>query len=409
MKKSLFIIAATALVISCSSNDVKNEIVQEDIAIGFGDSHIGKITRATVGTNAGEMTASNSEGTSSGTLCTNGNTMEVWGWKYNANTNPQYTQVFDNQVVTYNSENTTQSTKWGYTPIKFWDRAASYIFYAVAPDDKFTMPDEDLTTATDRVLKAQNVPAVQVLMNNAGDDKIKLATAGDAVTGTKSTAIDYLVSAKVECEKGLAHQGNATDKDVNFTFYHILSKLDVNVLTTTTFNNEGNDYPQIKLTDLKVNLAGMCPTWDQKTAGALTPAAVDGDKWSGTAHTATDYVCYDVDGTKVASSLLLNTTANTVASYFVAPTATGTTTPEAAAATCQVKIQVEYDIFYDGNNTATSSEHCQSEVLTVTNLTSFVQNTYNKLNITIDPQAILFDVEAVTNWSDGTTGTITVQ
>ena len=34
MKKSLFIIAATALVISCSSNDVKNELILEDTPIG---------------------------------------------------------------------------------------------------------------------------------------------------------------------------------------------------------------------------------------------------------------------------------------------------------------------------------------------------------------------------------------
>lgn len=403
MKKSLLIIAATALVISCSNNEVKNDVVQDEVAIGFGNSYIGKITRA----NAGEMTASNTDGTSSGTLCTDGNTMEVWGWKYNANTDPQYTQVFDNQVVTYTASNTTQSTtKWVYSPIKFWDRAASYTFYAVAPDGKFTMPDEDLTTATDRVLKAQTVPAVQVLMNYAGASKIKLATDGDNVTGTKSTAIDYLVAGKVECAAGAATQGNASDKDVNFIFNHILSKLDVNVLTTSTFNHSESEYPHIKLTDLKINLAGMCPTWDQKTAGALTPAATDGDTWSGTAHTATDYVCYDVDGTKVATSLLLNTTANTVASYFVAPTATGS--GSSAAATCQVKIQVEYDIVYAASG-ATPSEHCKSEVLTVTNLTSFVQNTYNKLNITIDPQAIYFDVDQVSDWTNGTTGTITVQ
>lgn len=399
MKKTLLFLTATALLASCGSNDVKDDVVVEEIVIGFGDSHIGKITRA----NAGEMTASSSEGTSSGTLCTDGNTMEVWGWKYNASTNPQYTKIFDNQLVRYTASSTQTTTKWVYEPIKYWDRAADYVFYAVAPDGKFTMPDEHLTTAANRVLKAQNVPAVQVLMNNAGAAKIKLATDGDAVTGTKSTAIDYLVAEKRECAKGEATQGNATDKDVTFTFYHILSKLDVNVLTTSTFANTGSDYPQIKLTDLKINLAGMCPTWDQKTAGALTPAATDGDTWSGTAAAAADYVCFDVDGTNVTDNLLLTETAYKTASYFVAPTATGTT-----PAQCDVKIQVEYDIYYAASGDA-SVEHCQSDLLTVTNLKNFVQNTYNKLNITIDPQAILFDVEAVTDWTNGTTGTITVQ
>ena len=399
MKKTLLFLTATALLAGCAGNEVKDDVVVEEIAIGFGDSNIGKITRA----NAGEMTASSSNGTSSGTLCTDGNTMEVWGWKYNANTDPAYTKIFDNQVVKYTSSSSQTSTKWVYSPIKYWDRFADYTFYAVAPDGKFTMPDENLTTAANRVLKAQNVPAVQVLMNNAGAAKIKLATDGDAVTGEKSTAIDYLVAEKRECAKGEATQGNATDKDVTFTFYHILSKLDVNVLTTSTFTHTGSDYPQIKLTDLKINLAGMCPTWDQKTAGALTPSTTDGDTWSGTAASATDYICFDVDDTNVTEARLLSTTAFTTASYFVAPTATGTT-----PAQHDVKIQVEYDIIYAASGDA-SVEHCQSDLLTVTNLKSFVQNTYNKLNITIDPQAILFDVEEVKDWTNGTTGTITVQ
>ena len=399
MKKTLLFLTATALLAGCASNETKDDVVVDEIAIGFGDSNVGKITRA----NAGEMTASNSGGVSSGTLCTEGNTMEVWGWKYNANTDPAYTKIFDNQVVTYTPSSSQTSTKWVYSPIKYWDRFADYTFYAVAPDGVFTMPDENLTIAGNRVLKAQSVPAVQVLMNNAGAAKIKLATDGDAVKGTKSTAIDYLVAEKRDCAKGIATQGNATDKDVTFTFYHILSKLDVNVLTTSTFANTGGDYPQIKLTDLKINLAGMCPTWDQKTAGALTPSATDGDTWSGTASSATDYVCFDVDGTNVTENLLLTETAYKTASYFVAPTATGAT-----PATCDVKIQVEYDIIYAASGDA-SVEHCQSDLLTVTNLKSFVQNTYNKLNITIDPQAILFDIEKVENWTDGTTGTITVQ
>ncbi|MGX8690347.1 MAG: hypothetical protein ACSW76_06840, partial [Bacteroidaceae bacterium] len=117
MKKSLFIIAATALVISCSSNDSFKEIETQDVPIGFGNAYIGKITKA----NDGEMNAT--------TIATNGNTMEVWGWKYNANQNPAYTQVFDNTVVTYNSSSTQTTTSWEYSPLKFWDRAASYNFY----------------------------------------------------------------------------------------------------------------------------------------------------------------------------------------------------------------------------------------------------------------------------------------
>ena len=71
MKKSLFIIAATALVISCSSNDSFKEIETQDVPIGFGNAYIGKITKA----NDGEMnvttiaTGSNRESSTSMATC----------------------------------------------------------------------------------------------------------------------------------------------------------------------------------------------------------------------------------------------------------------------------------------------------------------------------------------------------
>ena len=136
MKKILFLMAATALVASCSDTNSLNEV--EETPIGFANTYIGKITKA----NAGEMT-----GGTNGTLFTTDNTMEVWGWKNNPNntTNPN-SQVFDDQVVRYNASSSQTSTKWEYSPLKYWDRAASYKFYAVAPHDKFTI-DEVLEDA----------------------------------------------------------------------------------------------------------------------------------------------------------------------------------------------------------------------------------------------------------------------
>ena len=409
MKKSLFIIAATALVISCSSNDSFKEIDTQDVAIGFGDSHIGKITRSTVGTNAGEMKASNSNGTSSGTLCTVGNTMQVWGYKLNA-AGTVYTTVFDATIVKY-TDTQVSGTNWSYTysgsttPLRFWDRTASYKFYAVAPDDKFTMPaptgsGENLAnTESARKFSATGIPDVQILKDHNGASAVTISNEGQANESTTGTAVDYLVSSVTSCAAGYANQGNdANDKNVNFTFNHILSKLNVNVKTTATFNNQDSNYPQIKLTSLTISIKGVAQQFDQLTAGALTPALSNGDKWTTATTTATSKTCFAIGGSVAAE--LLSTTNFNAASYFVSPTTTGSTTPALEEGEAEVKFVVGYDIYYDGNSTSTSMESCLSEEYTVTALNKIQQNTINNLNITIDPKAIYFDVQSVANWSD---------
>ena len=231
----------------------------------------------------------------------------------------------------------------------------------------------------------------------AGASKTKLAYNTDnSVTGNASTAIDYLVAAKVPAGFGIGteNMGNASDKDVAFTFSHILSKLTVKVLTTSDFNHSAStEYPRIELTDLKISLNGMATVFTQKTSGSLTPASTNGDTWATPISAAIEKVCFDVDGTKVPSKLLLSTDAQKIASYFVAPTVAGTT-----AGSAVVKVTAEYDVIYS----ATLTDHCVSAETTVTNLTSFVQNTHNILNVKISPDAILFDVQAVNSFNPET-------
>ena len=394
MKKSLFIIAATALVISCSSNDVKNDIVENEIPIGFTPAFMEKSTRA----NAGEMIIDRTN--SINTFNVDGNTFEVWGWKTNTSGT---TQVFHNQTVTYNSSNTTESTKWGYTPLKYWDKTASYMFYAAAPHGVFSLV-EDNSTATNRKFSATSVPSVQTLQNkdaSSAANLIKLASAAANVKGTASTAVDYMVAAKVECAAGATNQSNNTprtqsDKDVEFTFSHILSKLTVKVLTNSDFAPSAK--PDIKLTELTISLNGMAQNYAQTVAGNVTPAvaqATNPDVWSNAITTAVTEKCFYADNTTNATydvdSLLLTDTAEEIASYFVAPTPT---TSGAAV----VKVTAKYTVFYaDG-----VKENCVSEETTVSSLTSFIQNNSYTLNITIAPEAILFDVNVVNGFTDVT-------
>lgn len=372
MKKSLFLLAAVALLASCAQKDVKNDVIEEEIPIGFVPAYMEKVTRA----NAGEMIISGN----TNTFNVDGNTFEVWGWK----TNTQGTsKVFDNQVVSYSESNTTSTTKWGYAPIKYWDRKASYLFYATAPHNKFTMPNESNSDATLRTVSAANVPSVQILADMNGASQ---------TTSSNTTAIDYLVAAAVSCSAGADYQGNAADKDVAFTFSHILTKLTVKVKTISDFDHTGSEKPQLKLTGLKIKLNGMAQNYAQKTAGTVDAGATDKDAWTNAISTAVEKVCFNADGTTVTNLLLNSTTAQEVASYFVAPTTTGTTGANATAAgTATVTVTANYDILYSDNIT----DHCETPETTVTNLTSFVQNTHNILTVTISPTAILFDVETV--------------
>lgn len=379
MKKSLLIFAAAALIVGCADNTVKNDTVQEQIAIGFVPSFMEKITRA----NAGEMAI-----TPTNTFNKDGNTFEVWGWK--TNNDQGLSQVFDNQEVIYNSSNTTTTTKWGYSPVKYWDRTASYVFYATAPYGFFELNENDNPDNRIITLTVPNDSVVQTLEDSNGASKIKKAyTEGN---GTESKACDFLVAGKVECSAGATTQGNANDKDVAFTFSHILSKLTVKVLTTADFS--GDNKPYIKLTKLDIKLDSMATTYTQKTAGTVTAAADNsGDTWAGPVVRNITKTCFDVDpaqSNKLVDSLLLSTTKEEIASYLVAPTPNGD-----SPATCSVTVTAKYTVFYtDG-----VVDNCTSPETKVATLTSFVQNTHNILNITIAPQAILFDVQTVNGFT----------
>lgn len=385
MKKSLFIIAATALVISCANNDVKNDIVLEDIPIGFSPSFMEKSTKA----NAGEMIIDRTN--SINTFNVDGNTFEVWGWKTNTSGT---TKVFDNVVVEYDEDDqTASSTNWIYSPLKYWDRTASYKFYAAAPDNTFTLVEDDSDDAN-RKFSASNIPSVQTLQNKDAHNAtslIKLANAAANVPGTASEAIDYMVAAKVECAAGAANQSNNSpryqnDKDVEFTFNHILSKLTVNVLTSDDFAPSGK--PEIKLTELTMSLNGMAQSYAQATAGSVAPAS---DAWSSAITNAVTETCFYANAANAAlgvDSLLLTATGQQVASYFVAPTAT-------TSGAAEVKVIAKYTVFYaDG-----VKENCVTPETTVENLTSFVQNNSYTLNIKIAPGPILFDVNVVNGFT----------
>ena len=172
MKKSFIIIAATLLAVGCASDSIRNTVVEDNYRpIGFGESYIGKKTKAFVG-----------EINDSASLAKDGNTLKVWGWK---NVKDVKTQVFNNQKVTFKAASTQATTNWEYSPLKYWDMAAkNYLFIAVAPDTSiFTLSSDTLVQLTG-ITKP-----VLALYDNNGASKI---------TSSNTEAVDFLVADKEE-------------------------------------------------------------------------------------------------------------------------------------------------------------------------------------------------------------------
>ena len=191
MKKSLFIIATTALVISCASNDVKNDIIESNVEIGFA-AETYKATRAEITSNANLATAGG---------------FVVWGYKAKNQATMDWTvepyTVFDgvNVYVKDGQDGAYISgteTDWTYATKKYWDKGASYCFYAVAPNGG----SYSIAGAT----------------NNVKRITITGAAYGDA---SAAATKDYLIS-----RAGVIDRKGTNQANVDFIFNHTMAKVD---------------------------------------------------------------------------------------------------------------------------------------------------------------------------------------
>ena len=188
MKKSLFIIAATALVISCSNNDVKNDIIGNN-EIGF-DANTYKTTRAEITNNA---------------ALANAGGFIVWGYKAKNQTTMDWTvdayTVFNGVNVTASANNgayiSGDQTNWTYATKKYWDKNAKYCFYAAAP------------------YKANTYSVT-------GDTNDKMIIINGVTSGLASGSDDFLVA-----RGGVKNrEGSDQTSNVDFTFNHTMTKVD---------------------------------------------------------------------------------------------------------------------------------------------------------------------------------------
>lgn len=199
MTKKIYILAAVATLIACSSNDVKNDIVDNEI--GF-DANTYKTTRAEITNNA--------------TLASQGGFI-VWGYKAKNQATMDWTvdeyTVFDGVNVTSSTNNgayiSGDQTNWTYATKKYWDKNAKYCFYAAAP------------------YKASTYSVT-------GTNDAKMIGITGATSGLASASDDFLIA-----RGGVKNRlgSNQTD-NVDFTFNHTMTKVDFLLKKASTVTGE---------------------------------------------------------------------------------------------------------------------------------------------------------------------------
>lgn len=213
MKNNFIIIAAVTLAFTaCSDRDMRNDIQDEQVEIGF-STFTGKLTRA-----------ENSNATAKNALNTHHTTFEVWGYK---TINSDKSLVFgaDNGAGTEIDWNSTDNI-WQYSPLRFWDKSASsYSFFAAAPESAAWTYTNDKISLANFSVDGSSLDASSSID-------------ADADFGTQ----DIMISEDVTVLPAAY-----TTAKVQLDFIHLLTRLNIGIKKSATLN----DY-YVKLKSIKV-------------------------------------------------------------------------------------------------------------------------------------------------------------
>lgn len=190
MKKYLFLaVAATAMMASCSNDEVVEMASQQGKAIAFDNAFVNNSTRAalTAGYNSSTLPAD----------------IEVFG----SMTNAEGTATW-----IFNDVKLEESTNWTYSPLQYWVPGNGYKFYALAPADQAEVSKDD---------------AKGILTS--------LRFENDGATDLLYAYVDR-------------SGNNYAETPVAFTLNHLLSKVKF-----TMINGFASDQATIKVTNIAIN------------------------------------------------------------------------------------------------------------------------------------------------------------
>lgn len=238
--KKIFIFAATAaLLASCAKDELINEVDPSsnvEQAIGF--STFANLTTRNAENDKDAVSKSGLENYYDKFL--------VWGYKNVATaTSGVYTPtaVFGKVTLTWDEAPELPFNvdgDWVYSPIRYWDKAATnYDFHAAAPDDDAFVWHPTTTTATgtdaegtgyftyeNATVKGESLPMDKVVTGQKADD-------ADEYYDKFTTDKDLMIAEDVVKQLPSSYIGTATAgtsaTHVHFDFDHILSRLNIGV------------------------------------------------------------------------------------------------------------------------------------------------------------------------------------
>lgn len=366
-------IAAAALLVSCYQNDKLTEESEPQL-IGFSKVYIEKGTKA-FQTGAYDMTNFETEG----------NTFAVFGYKRASNVE---SKVFGERTGEEQGVVVTYGTDWSYTPLRYWDKAASnYYFYAYAPSsDKFT--------------------GTVALASNSSE--------AFSITGFKQSTSQ---PAMIDLMTDLTSKANVTsstnkaigENDVEFTFKHILSNINVLMAVSADLKADSAKNPVI-VDSVEIGSIKMDGSY-AFSSGYKWTLADNSTKQTFEAELNSNNVVFNSNqlkahaaaitggGTLPAGSVGLDSVPQLTDLLFVPQTLT------ANEYVIKVKYHIANEVFH--KTISLSSFTKKVENIDTTLDTWEPGYKYNYVLI-IGPTPIYFDVAGITDWADGGTYTYTI-
>ena len=332
MKKSYFLMAAAATMFAaCSQSDVLNEVQVQDEAqaIGF-STYAGKATRAIADTDLEKYHK----------------TFGVWTDKtYDGTTMVPVMENF--QVNEPTSGDTWEYAGVGTQKLKYWDKRASYKFYAYAPYSSSV----SMNAGKNIIIPEGVYAANENLQETFGEALNGNDFSGTGVDGTKST--DWMLADVIS-------RNVMENTTVVENFRHTMAKLIVCFKTEDTFNET------ITLTSVSVNNVYGKGSFNSAAGWAVAGAATSVDGKVGNIVKEKTY--YSME-------------------YLLIPSNTAPT------------FSVEYTI---------NDDTYVVENATIDGITKFDANTVYTLTVTISADPIEFEANAV-NWQYNASGTVTIE
>ncbi len=365
MKKSILFLAAAAMFAACTNDSFRSDIEESQVEIGF-STYIQK----PVASKADNSSAINKNG-----LEAYHKNFVVNGFKTVATTE---TQVFEDQRVVYNDAENKKV--WEYSPVSYWDKSASkYSFYAAAPETARWEFDEDgkyytisdfTVTGTSLALDEIDTPDAAAVFD---EEDLMIATDIPAHTAFTTTA-------------------------VNFTFNHILSRLNIAISTSIT---DGI----VTLTSLTVNGIANTGSFDElaELPTGTTLAGGTTARWTASG-SATLTAVKGAEGADV----VVGADKQFVYQGLVIPQVAGVETInlDGTSTATQPYLNIQYTITTGGSNIQSYSYFYNLADLFNGNTDAalnFNEGWQNNLYITIGAAAISFDAD-VYEWATQTSG-----